>query len=93
VNALSFSDLLVQTAKLKKLAADEMAKLEAQGKQALAGNLQKLDKVVIDLEAQIQALSQKGKNESLGLFETALNKLETDMEAEIKKLSGSLYFD
>jgi hypothetical protein len=103
LNALSISvvkrdakdDLLVQTEKLRKLAADEIEKLKAAGKHELAAGIEKLDKIVIDLETQLQGLNPQtaiGKG-LLAVVEAGLKRVETAMEAEIKKLSGSFYAD
>ncbi len=103
MNALSISvvkrdakdDLLVQTEKLRKLAADEIEKLKAAGKHELAAGIEKLDKIVIDLETQLQGLNPQtaiGKG-LLAVVEAGLKRVETAMEAEIKKLSGSFYAD
>jgi predicted nucleic acid-binding Zn-ribbon protein len=77
------------------LAADEIAKLKAEGKVVLAAGIQKLDKTLVDLETQLKGLNPQtevGKG-LLAIVEAGLKKVETALEAEIKKLSGGFYAD
>jgi exonuclease VII large subunit len=85
--------LLAESEKLKKVVADEIAKLEGEGKHVLAAELEKADKTIIDLETQLKNLNPTtdvGKGLLL-VVEAGLKKVETAVEAEIKKLSGSFY--
>ena len=85
--------LLIDAAKLKKEAEEEIEKLKKEGKGELAKGLEAVEKVVLDLESQLQALnssSEVGKA-LLSTLEALLKKAETKLEEEIKKLSGSYY--
>ncbi len=84
-----------QSDKLRKLVADEIAKLKAQGKRDLSAPLERLDKTIIDIETQMKGLNPKtevGKEKPSSL-EKALKEVETKLEAEFKKLSGSFFAD
>ncbi len=84
-----------QSDKLRKLVADEIAKLKAQGKRDLSAPLERLDKTIIDIETQMKGLNPKtevGKEKPSSL-EKALKEVETKLEAEFKELSGSFFAD
>jgi len=84
-------DLLKNAETLKDLVTKELDKLKAEGKVLLGTGLQEAEKVLLDLENQLKNLNPTtdlGKV-ALSAVETVLKDLETKVEAEVKKLSGS----
>lgn len=87
------TELLKQAGALRILAENEMTKLKSEGKVLLATGLEFVDKFIVDLETQLEKLNtttELGKTALAGL-EALLKKAETELQAEIKKLSGSFY--
>jgi len=88
-------ELLLEADKLKKLAEEEIEKLKNEGKAELAKGIEAVEKVVLDLESQLQALNpstEVGKA-LLSALEGLLKKAEDKLEEELKKISGSYYDD
>jgi valyl-tRNA synthetase len=88
--AVEIDDIFTKKKGLRKLAADSIAKLKAEGKYDLAAHLERLDKTVIDLETEMKGLNSKSESgkQVLSSLEKALKEAETKSKAELKKIVG-----
>jgi hypothetical protein len=86
--AVEIDDIFTKKKGLRKLAADSIAKLKAEGKYDLAAHLDRLDSTVIDLETEMKGLNPKSESgkQVLSSLEKALKEAETKSEAELKRI-------
>ncbi|KAJ6221518.1 hypothetical protein RDWZM_000063 [Blomia tropicalis] len=91
-NQKTLEELKKEAASLKKLANDEIKKLEEEGKTSMTTELVKLEQDITTLEKHLDSLqsnTEPGKV-AIHVAETVLRGLKSKLDAEIKKLESTL---